>query len=390
MAASPTIHPVRLTPHIVAQMIRLVSALPLAALLASAPLAAQAARDFQLPPAPAPTDTRVQGPVDTDAVVPVRPRAIETAPAATPTPAPTAAPSPSIALPASSRTRPATAQPVPARTASVQAAPTVAPTLAPPLASPGGVVPAPLSLPAPAPAPAPALATAPSASATPSPTSGDEPTAALPWLWIALGAAVLGAACGIVWWRRRNMAPPAVHIVTPHVAAASPHQSHPAEALAIGVEAVRLDRSVLNATVGYRVTIRNRTSQALNGVAIEADLVSASRDRPAEQQIAVPDQALTPRHATERLAPGQSVRFEGQVRLPLSEASAIWQGRVGLLVPLLRVRAIAAGATPVATTLVIGRAEGSTSRPQPFRLDEPPRSYTPLAQRVLDAVPARA
>ncbi len=367
-------------------MIRLLSALPLAALLASAPLAAQAARDFQLPPAPAPTDTRVQGPVDTDAVVPVRPRAIETAPAATPTPAPTAAPSPSIALPTSSRARPAAAQPVPARTASVQAAPTVAPTLTPPLASPGGVVSAPLPLPAPVAAQAPA----PSASATPSPKSGDEPTAALPWLWIALGAAVLGAVCGIVWWRRRNMAPPAVQIVTPHVAAASPHLSHPAEALAIGVEAVRLDRSVLNATVGYRVTIRNRTSQALNGVAIEADLVSASRDRPAEQQIAVPDQALTPRHATERLAPGQSVRFEGQVRLPLSEASAIWQGRVGLLVPLLRVRAIAAGATPVATTLVIGRAEGSTSRPQPFRLDEPPRSYTPLAQRVLDAVPARA
>lgn len=150
-----------------------------------------------------------------------------------------------------------------------------------------------------------------------------------------------------------------------------------------------MDRSVMNATVGYRVTLRNRTAQALTGLAIEADLVSASKERPAEAQLASPGQALAPRHTADRLAPGQSMRFEGQVRLPLAEVSAIWQGRVGLLVPLLRVRATAAGAQPVATTLVIGRREGAAARPQPFRLDEPPRSYAPLAQRVLDPLAQR-
>jgi hypothetical protein len=164
----------------------------------------------------------------------------------------------------------------------------------------------------------------------------------------------------------------------------------PDDALALAVEAVRLDRSVLNATVGYRVTLRNRSTQALTELAIEADLVSASRDRPPEQQLASPSLALTPRHTASRLAPGQSLRFEGQVRLPLSQASAVWQGRAALLIPLLRVRATAAGAKPAAATLVIGRAEGQGARPQPFRLDEPPRSYAPLAQRVLDAAPAGA
>lgn len=151
-----------------------------------------------------------------------------------------------------------------------------------------------------------------------------------------------------------------------------------------------MDRSVLNATVNYRVTLRNRGSQALTSLSVEADLVSASRDRPAERQLASPVQALTPRHTVERLAPGQSLRLEGQVRLPLSEAAAVWQGRAALLVPLLRVRATANGAQPVATTLVIGRSQGQAARPQPFRLDEPPRSYAPLAQRVLDGLPAQA
>lgn len=207
----------------------------------------------------------------------------------------------------------------------------------------------------------------------------------LPWLWMAVGGLLLalGGTLAALGGRRRK-APP--EIVVPLIE----RSDKSLETLAVSVEAMRLDRSILNATVGYRVTVRNRTAAALSGVVVEADLVSASRDRAIEQQIAFPEQALTERHRAERLAPGQSLRFEGQVRLPLSEASAIWQGRIGLLVPLLRVRATAAQARPVATTLVIGRSEGNAARPQPFRLDEPPRSYAPLAQRVLDGVAARA
>ena len=361
-------------------MNRLASALPLLALLSSAPLAAQAARDFQLPPAATPSpDTRVQGPVDTDAPVPVRPRAIETA-RPTPAPSPTATAAPAVVLPA----------PTPSRTAAQPRQATERPAAAVPRASaasaavssPQPTVAAPIDSAARLPLPSPTVAGAPAA---PIATAQRPAEAPLPWVWIALGGLVLAVASAfLVRRRRKDTATP--EIVVPF----APTASDPAEALAIAVEAVRMDRSVMNATVGYRVTIRNRTAQPLSGVTVEADLVSASGDRPAEQQLASTAHALTPRHAAERLAPGQSLRFEGQVRLPLSEASAIWQGRAALLVPLLRVRALASEALPVVTTLVIGSAEGSSARPQPFRLDEPPRSYAPLAQRVLDAVPARA
>lgn len=364
-------------------MTRLASALPVVALLSSAPLAAQAARDFQLPPAPTPTaDSRVQGPVDTDAPVPVRPRAIETA---RPAPTPTASAAPTIVLPAPAPTRPAAQARPPLARPSGAARPTNA--------APAAGVDAPRASPTPAvtrsaPLSLPPVSSAPLASAPPAPAAAPAVTQAeapFPWLWLALGGLILAGGVAFALWRRRSAAVAAPTIVVPAAAAASP-----GEALAITVDAVRMDRSVMNATVGYRVTVRNRTAQALRGLAVEADLVSASRELPAEQQLASPEQALTPRHNAERLAPGGSLRFEGQVRLPLSEATAIRQGRVGLLVPLLRVRATAAGTAPVATTLVIGRAEGSAARPQPFRLDEPPRSYAPLAQRVLDAVPARA
>lgn len=370
-------------------MTRFPSALSILALLCSAPLAAQAVRDFQLPPAPAPTaEPRVQGPVDTDAPVPVRPRAIATdqpptAPASTPPPAPvsTAQPTPTASTQAGqasgARLAPRAAQGVsPANSGAAEEAP--------PSSAIGPVATQPPALAIPsATAPGAGLAATPAAP----PSQPAQPARdGLPWVWIALAGAGLAAALGaLLLWRRRGNAVPVPEIAIPQVP-----RDAPGAALAIAVEAVRMDRSVLNATVGYRVTVRNRTAQALAGLAVEADLVSASRDLPSERQLASPDLSLTPRHAADRLAPGQSLRFEGQVRLPLAEAKAIWQGNVGLLVPLLRVRAVATDAAPVATTLVIGRAEGSATRPQPFRLDEPPRSYAPLAQRVLDAAPARA
>ena len=365
-------------------MTRFASALPLLALFAAtlpSTAHAQAARDFQLPPAATPTpDTRVQGPVDTDAPVPVRPRTIETARPAEPTPTPTASAAPAIVLPSTAPTRSATQRATAERTPPLPTASTAAAESAPLIATPTAASTG-------APVPFPTVSNPTSTTATPA-AAAPALEAPFPWLWLALGGAALAAgAAGLILWRRRGAEVMAPEIIVPAVPAAT---THPSEALAIAVEAVRMDRSVLNATVGYRITVRNRTAQALNGVAVEADLVSAGGDRPAEQQLASPEQALTPRHAAERLAPGQSLRFEGQARLPLSEANAIWQGRIGLLVPLLRVRATAANAAPVATTLVIGRAEGSTARPQPFRLDEPPRSYAPLAQRVLDAMPARA
>lgn len=366
-------------------MPRFAPALALFATLAAAPLAAQDARDFQLPPAGTPTaDPRAQGPVDDDGPVPIAPRVIATdrSARATPTPSPTPR---------------ATLAPAPAPTPSARAvAQTPRPTattprpLVTPIPQPSASVPAPISSPqvsAGEPSASPTLAPVTPASpviAAPEPTK-NESTNGLLWAWLGLATVASAGLIGLFALMRRRGRREAPEILVPQVAAPLP-----GEALALKVEAVKLDRSVMNATVGYRISLRNRTAQPLSNVTVEADLVSASRERPAEQQLAAPEIALTPRHNAARLGPGQSQRFEGQVRLPLSQANAIWQGQAALLVPLLRVRVIAEGMSPVATTLVIGQSDGQAARPQPFRLDEPPRSYAPLAQRVLDAIPARA
>lgn len=362
--------------------------LPLVALVLAAPatLAAQSAQDFQLPPNPTPTATpRVQGPVDTESgTIPVRPRAIGT-PTPTPTPAPRSTamvqpiPTPTPApAPERSEAHPA-AQP----TVTPQRDPSPPPTSAerPPIAPAGAnVLPAPTSTP---------ITSGPTfPGATPSPEAGlpaeTEAGQSPDWLFPALGGAGLLAllAGAFFLWRRRRSAAPPPEIERPVVASAAA-ATGPAD-LQLRAEAIRLTRSLVNATLQYRVTLINRSTAALSGVAVGADLVSAHGGVPVEQQVASAAQPLEKRHTFDRIAPGQSVRYEGNLQIPLAQAKIIRQGSAALFVPLLRVRIDGAGSEPVVRTFVVGQGVPDGGRVMPFRIDEGPRSYAPVAARALD------
>ena len=61
----------------------------------------------------------------------------------------------------------------------------------------------------------------------------------------------------------------------------------------------------------------------MSNVALGADVVSAHGGIPVEQQVASTSQLLEKRHTFDRIAPGQSVRYEGTVMIPLSQARII-------------------------------------------------------------------
>ena len=355
-----------------------------------ATVSAQSVQDFQLPPNPSPTPTpTVQGPVDVENGVPAVPRPIVTpvpTPAARPTPTPTPAPSPvpspaptprpratpTATVPANSEAPaapPSLPTPETGATASPEPTPTGSQALPGETATPSFDTPPAPTVPAPEPA---------SENAS---TEGEGTPA---WWWLAgLGLLALLAAAA-VWWRRRA-SPAPLRIEPPLVrkdSAAAP--ATPRAALTLRPEAIRLSRSVMAATLTYRLTVLNRGTEALTDVVIEADLGSASGDRPVEEQVAMAATAREPRHTMPRLAPGQSARFEGKLQLQLSEAGVLRQGNTPLLVPLLRLRTTAQGIEPQAQTLAIGQqGTGGSTRLKPFRLDEGPRGYEPLAQRML-------
>ncbi|WP_369025760.1 hypothetical protein [Qipengyuania sp. RANM35] len=361
--------------------------LPLTALAVtlSAPVMAQQAEDFSLPPAPAPSATqRAQGPVDTESgALPLRPRVISTA-----APAPTPTPTPAAATPQQSRVE----RPVPTTAAPRQTAPQQS------RQAPANPQPTPIErqpvVPQEFPAAPSARPTQPSTAPSPSIDTGIVPapvtqdaSEALPFDWRLLagvGGALVLLLGGFLFWRRRKAAELPPEIERPVVASAAPRAAIPAaQALSIRCEAEKLTRSAVYATLKYRLTLVNRTDAAMTDVAIGIDLVSAHAAAPMEEQVATLATPLETRHTLPRIAPRQNVSVEGQVQLPLASAQVIFQGQHPLLVPLMRVRIDGAGEGVLLKTFVVGQGEPDGGRVQPFRLDEAPRSYSPIAQREL-------
>ena len=232
---------------------------------------------------------------------------------------------------------------------------------------------------------APATSSSPTAIATPAPETAEP---GQPWPWAIIGGvaavlALLGAGL-FAWMRRRDAFVP--EIERPVLAKAAPAvPAVPASVtdLAISIEHEKLIRSAAFATLKYRMVLINRTDALLTNVAVGLDLVSAHAAVPMDEQVATAATALEHRHAIARIAPRQSVTLEGQVQLPLAQAHVIRQGRYPLLVPLLRVRVDGPGEGALVKTFVVGQGEPGGGRVQPFRLDEGPRSYAPIAQREL-------
>lgn len=362
-----------------------------AALALIAPLAAHAAAQdqpsgtFSLPPT-SPTDDRA------DIAIPPRTEP-DAAPTMTSTPVIQPLPSPSASeqptLPAPRRPAaadPAALQPAPGLPAPVLNA--AAPDL-PPLSPPGklddGVADAP-----------PADGLAPEAPITASvlPDKAQPgPAANLPDWW-PLAAGGLGAAVllgtAIVAWRRRK--PKVMRLAAPIAGA-------PAQAAAIPPERPRIDiafevtsatRSVMNFTLGWRITVVNRADTAISDLALAVQIACARASAAAGGAGHAPLPASAQHLAAiDRLGPSQSRSLAGEVQLPLSAIAPLRQGTTPLLIPLVNMTVESEGQRALAKSFVVGTPSAG-GRVHPIPLDLPPGAIPGLVAQAIALSPASA
>ena len=368
--------------------------------LASPAHAQQSVQDFTLPPNPTPTPT-VEGPIDDSGLVPIAPRAI-------PSETPTQTPSPTEAEPTAVSGETEATSDVPPITVigtpeareipEVVQAPRPAPTQSAVREStqtprsPAEVEPPPLPTPVSQELDLPVVAN----SVDPAPTVAQEiePMASgLPdwWIWVAGLLVTLLAGLGGGWWlaQRRN-ARPAPKIEPPVVGAAAtkPLDDAPsvsAPSLRLTLEPEQLMRSMMMLTLNYRLIIANRSDAPLQSIRIAADLISAKRAAPVEQQLATTSAKLPYNGQLDRVGPQQTATISGQLQLPLSEVEVFQQGQTPLCVPLARFRVDAEGIEPQLRTFLVGLGSNNIGgKVHPLPLSGPPGGYEGVRVRPLN------
>lgn len=211
-----------------------------------------------------------------------------------------------------------------------------------------------------------------------------------PWGWLlALLAGILALALGAWWWRRRAAAAP--RAIEPPLAANSAAAGHASAAgagaprLDTRLEVLRLTRSLMALTLKFRLTVTNRSDKAARELTIAADLASARRNAPVEQQLATGATRLTAIGEIARIGPHQGATLEGELQLPIDRIEVFQQGQVPLCVPLVRLRISGENPAPHLRTFVVGLGSSSPAgRVHPLPLSGPPGSYEGVRAKPLD------
>ena len=147
-------------------------------------------------------------------------------------------------------------------------------------------------------------------------------------------------------------------------------------------------RSMMMLTLKFETQIANRQYRALRDVRLSADLISAKRNLPMEQQMASPQSGLTELSRTDRIGPQQMGSLRCQLQMPVSELEIFQQGQTPLCVPILRLRIEAEGIEPQHHTFLLGHAPVQPGgRVQPLPLSGPPGGYADVQAKRLEVQP---
>ncbi len=397
----------------------------LAAVLAIIP-AQTAAQGFDLPPSPtpSPSSSPAYGPQDPERPrarpIPVPTPSASAAARATPTPQPAPQPTAAVAsapTPQSQGVRPSpSAQPttraVPRRRPNAPQPTAIAPG-AEPQRSPELQTPSP-DRGTPAPEITPGLARS-SQPATDSPQDGS----GLPWLWIVLATLAILLAGAIAWLRKREVvgaisvpeierpvpvkrAPPAetpettgrplAAVVDPaKVAPLAPAAKPQAVAFDMGplhvaFETRNITATLMAVTLSYRITLSNRGDAPLGGILVGGTMEAANDAVAIERQLEPPLGQLPIAHQLETLGAGAVEELTGEIRVPLSQLRPIRRGQQVLFVPIARLRAAATpgdGEPVIAQQSVLLGITGQGPQLEAIRLDQGPRIYRDIGQRVI-------
>ncbi|MDF0546220.1 LPXTG cell wall anchor domain-containing protein [Sphingobium sp. H39-3-25] len=134
-------------------------------------------------------------------------------------------------------------------------------------------------------------------------------------------------------------------------------------------------------TVGYRLTLRNRSALAIEDARIAMAMTNADAAQPAHLAAFFAAPVGAPVHRLAQLAPGETQDITGELRIGHHELKPLEVAGHALLIPVIAV-AVEHAAGRDGAAFVIGQEGASQQdRMAPFRLDQGPRHYRGIGSR---------
>lgn len=225
------------------------------------------------------------------------------------------------------------------------------------------------------------------------------------WLWIATAAAVAALIAAFLWLRRRKpeeveepayeaeSPPPAPRPAPPKPA---PTPSKPATTdrpwLDLGMEVQAARLTLMGATIGYTLTLHNRGTRAAEDILVRSLIANADAKQQAVFQQFFAGETGLPVHSIVSIAPGETQKLSGEMRLGAQDIAAIPMGQRALLIPLIGFDAqyrwtgeteTPAGSGRTGSAFIVGEEQSPpVERLSPFRLDLGPRQYRTPGSRA--------
>jgi LPXTG-motif cell wall-anchored protein len=157
-------------------------------------------------------------------------------------------------------------------------------------------------------------------------------------------------------------------------------------AIAIEFEPLAARHTLVGASVGYKLTLRNDGEVSATDIAVFARIANADARQEAALAAFFAEADDVPIHRAEFLVPGEGVEFTGELRLANEAIHPIRMRERELLIPILAFSAhyswAGEGRGYSGAAFIVGEeSDPPTERMAPFRLDQGPRQYRSIGSR---------
>lgn len=156
------------------------------------------------------------------------------------------------------------------------------------------------------------------------------------------------------------------------------------------VQAARL--TLMGATIGYTLTLHNRGNRAAEDILVRSLIANADAQQQTLFQQFFAGETGLPVHSIVAIAPGETQKLTGEMRLNAQEIAAIQMGQRALLIPLIAFDAQyrwtdlagdSEGTGRTGRAFIVGEEQTPpVERLSPFRLDLGPRQYRTPGSRA--------